>query len=840
MNEACTRPLHPRRLLANLVACTLALVSQVHAEDLVDLRLESFGALNAFRPGDMVGIRLQATSRLPAPAECLLQWELPNADGDLMVHTRTLAIAPGQRASRWLYARLPPVETGTLVGTVFTVRAFEARDGERVREIGALRFRTGDAAQPALAVDLRQGLIGVIGEGRMGLAAFETGFEGEPVPSMSEVTRITRVPKPIDLPDRWEGLVSMEALVWGGSGGPQGVPADRLQAIRSWIERGGHLVVVVPEGSDAWGLRGARHGLSDLLPSTGTRVVEGVRVLDLLPLLSKHRDLRRTDARLSMTVFDRGQLDRGWKPLITLRGGGDPVMRSLEGQALVVQRTLGAGRISLVGLDVDALHRQALTGDGLPEADVFWNRVLGRRADAPSDPEYRAWSEAQPTKLVRGAELPYDAGRGESIRAFLSGGQGRTGLLLLVLVFCGAYFAMAVPLPWLMLRRRGLLKWSWPIFAGVALLASAVASLLVSAGGGSAVPVRHLTVIDAVEDGAAEPLLRGVSWMTAELDGFGTATARLGAAGGSDLLSDWAAPGSPSQGFPDTGRGDRSVDEPGQMRLPARSTSTDLQAWWMGKPPAGWGRVVHQDPARPVRTITRTSGGARMGLEGVITHTLPAPLTQVTLIHVGPFTWENRIWRDRNDGEIQPSGLPPRPAFMTTLPAWDGQPLEVGATIYGPTAAGAASPMAQVGSIDKGSLVRELDTKYLDPLLSRASQLIMSNLPTDVSPEARERNLDMLTLFQMLPPPLYRRTAPQAVSPVRFKRSLGRELDLSPWFTRPCLIVTGFLDAQALPVEFTLDGERPASVGTVMIRWILPLPAEDAGPVAPLAGRAVP
>jgi len=52
--------------------------------------------------------------------------------------------------------------------------------------------------------------------------------------------------------------------------------------------------------------------------------------------------------------------------------------------------------------------------------------------------------------------------------------------------------------------------------------------------------------------------------------------------------------------------------------------------------------------------------------------------------------------------------------------------------------------------------------------------------------------------------------------------------------------VTGFLDAQALPVEFTLDGERPASVGTVMIRWILPLPAEDAGPVAPLAGRAVP
>jgi hypothetical protein len=109
-----------------------------------------------------------------------------------------------------------------------------------------------------------------------------------------------------------------------------------------------------------------------------------------------------------------------------------------------------------------------------------------------------------------------------------------------------------------------------------------------------------------------------------------------------------------------------------------------------------------------------------------------------------------------------------------------------------------------------------------------------------VAPEARERNLDMLSLYQMLPPPTYRKQAKQMAAPVRFKRSLGRELDLSAWFTRPCLIVTGYLDAQALPVEFTLDGDRPASDGTIMIRWILPLPAEDAGAVAPMAGRAVP
>ena len=828
------------RLLAAMAWLVLGLASPSPAEDLVDLRLEAFGALNAYRPGDLVGIRLQATSRLPAPAECLLQWELPNADGDMMIHARAMTLAPGQRTSRWLYARLPPVSTAVLSSTVFTVRAFESRDGQRLREIGALRFRTSDALQPPLPVELREGLIGVIGDGRMGLAAFETGFDGGPVPSMSEVTRLSRVPKPLDLPDRWEGLVGFQVIVWGGTTGPQGVPADRLQALRTWIERGGHLVVVVPEGSDAWGLRGSRHGLSDLLPSTASRVVEGVRVRDLLPILSKSTNLRRDDARVSMTVFDPATIDRDWKPLIRVPDGGDKVMASIRGQAIAVQRTLGAGRMTLIGLDVDALHRQALTGEGIPEADSFWNRILGRRTDAPSDSEYRRWSEADPSQLAKGPESSYEVGSGSTIRAFLSEGQGRAGRLLVVLAFCAVYFTLAVPLPWLLLRRRGGLKWTWPTFAGVAMLASLAASFLVTLGGGVTIPVHHLTVLDAVETGEAQPTVGGVSWMVARLDGFGTVTARLGEAGGSDVLADWAPPGEPAQGFPDTARGERNVDEPGSLRLPARSTSTDLQSWWRGTPPAGWGRVVQQDPDRPVRTITQTGKSPRMGLEGRISHTLPGPLRQVTLIHVGPFLWTSRSWRDRNLGEIVPSGLPPRPAFMCTLPEWDGKPLDVGEALYGVLDPASTRPSVQPGSQDGGSLPRELAAKHLDPLLSRASQLMLGAVPTDVSSGGRERNLDMLSLFQMLPPPIYRRVATQGVSPVRFQRSLGRELDLSAWFTRPCLIVTGFLDAQPLPVPLTLDGDPVPSTGTVMVRWVLPLPAEEAGTVAPLAGRAVP
>lgn len=68
---------------------------------------------------------------------------------------------------------------------------------------------------------------------------------------------------------------------------------------------------------------------------------------------------------------------------------------------------------------------------------------------------------------------------------------------------------------------------------------------------------------------------------------------------------------------------------------------------------------------------------------------------------------------------------------------------------------------------------------------------------------------------------------------VRVRRQLGRELDLSPWFTRPCLIVTGFLDAASCPVPLQVDGRTPTSEGSVMVRLILPLPCETAGSVTP-------
>ena len=52
---------------------------------------------------------------------------------------------------------------------------------------------------------------------------------------------------------------------------------------------------------------------------------------------------------------------------------------------------------------------------------------------------------------------------------------------------------------------------------------------------------------------------------------------------------------------------------------------------------------------------------------------------------------------------------------------------------------------------------------------------------------------------------------------------MGRELDLSPWFVRPCLIVIGYLEPSACPIPIRVDGKPVTSTGTTVVRWIKPL-----------------
>src|SRR5439155_13267737 len=102
---------------------------------------------------------------------------------------------------------------------------------------------------------------------------------------------------------------------------------------------------------------------------------EAVPVKSLLPLLSK-TDIIRGNIEVSLRVFKDllgpfNAIDNRYEPLLALP----------DGRVVAIQRTFGFGRITVIGID---LADGRMAGLALPQADAFWNRILGRRNDTPT------------------------------------------------------------------------------------------------------------------------------------------------------------------------------------------------------------------------------------------------------------------------------------------------------------------------------------------------------------------------------------------------------------------------------------------------------------------------
>ncbi len=118
-------------LLPALLAAALATLAA--AQPRVEITLgdgspagaaEAFGVGGRHRPGEDVGIRVTvrpADGDFGAATNILLQWEVPNADGDIAEVRRVVALTAGGSASTWLYATLPP---DLQVEQTWTVRGF--------------------------------------------------------------------------------------------------------------------------------------------------------------------------------------------------------------------------------------------------------------------------------------------------------------------------------------------------------------------------------------------------------------------------------------------------------------------------------------------------------------------------------------------------------------------------------------------------------------------------------------------------------------------------------------------------------------------------------------------
>ncbi|MHC4100611.1 MAG: hypothetical protein ACYSW1_06980, partial [Planctomycetota bacterium] len=563
--------------LAALGSLAPAASAQVGPAANVDVQLRQFGVGNAFRPGEVTAIQVSLTSGLDEAVPCWVQWEVPNAEGDIAEYARSVTLSPGSPALVWLYAPLPPNASRS---TVWTIRVFEERDGKRRRELGGARISPADVN--AFRHELERGMIAVVGRAKMRLDEYGNPWNRRPnPPGAHEETRIVSGILAHELPDRWDGFKLFEAVVWSDAF-PQQLRVDSANALREYIRRGGHLVITLPEAGNPWGL-GARGQtwLDDLLVHQAPRTDEGVMLSDLTPVLAKTNFIP-IDIELSIRVFKEiggefDAIDNGYEPLIALPD---------DGRVVVIQRVFGFGRITIIGID---LSSQQIASMRLPHADVFWNRILGRRADTPQPNELKAMEEEDPRLLARGVANELTIGDSRLFKDSIDkGGRAEVGLLGALFLFI-AYWILAGPVGFFLLKQRGYVRHAWLAFAAAAGLFTAIAWGGVRVLRERNVEFRHVTFLDHVtrppQPGAVdEPRFqRGICWGSLYLPSYGDARVSIDSdAQQRDLLLTWAAPEKPPERFPNVDRYAIDVGRaPADYEIPVRATATQLYATWL-------------------------------------------------------------------------------------------------------------------------------------------------------------------------------------------------------------------------------------------------------------------
>jgi hypothetical protein len=289
-----------------------------------------------------------------------------------------------------------------------------------------------------------------------------------------------------------------------------------------------------------------------------------------------------------------------------------------------------------------------------------------------------------------------------------------------------------------------------------------------------------------------------------------------------DLLGSWEPPGESVQAFPNVDRYTVNVGStPHAFALPARATATHLHADWLGALDPEWGGTLRGEYIR----VERDAGGNEQ-LLGTIRSELPATLTDVQVFWI-----RNKRLPDRR--YAMSGGVEARWVAATR----SGQMLNLGKAISVGRLEPGGTLELSFGDTQEFSLERTIDSRYVEPFAGRSA-------PTVLRQNDYLNFMRMLGFYHQLTPPTYLKANPDAQDPESMLavRMLGRELDLSPWFARPCIIVTGFLDNVPLPIPLQVDGETPRSDegSRVVVRWIYPLPVDEsiAFPIADGANPA--
>lgn len=768
-------------------------VGEVSAADL-KLEVERFGVAGVVRPGSWVGVRVVVQDSAAKPRELVIRLSHPDVDGDEPLNQREIATNPGVRQGVWLYLRLP---AGFKPGDGLTLAAYEAVEsaaagGGRGLQGGRLLARARVTTRNAVSSVVA--LAAVVGNKSFGLLRLGTRLDNtDAAPFGHELTRVESGLSPAELPDRWQGLAAFDFLVWGG-GDPGELRAERATAVREWVRRGGHLVVVLPAVGETW-TNAKSTELSSMLPIVSVRRREGVDLTAYRPLLTERAGV----------VMPKDGVVHDFTPAPDAAlGEAMRVLNGPDGLCVVARRLHGAGAVTLVGLDLN--HRSFAEAERL-DPGVFWNRVLGRRGIAPTQTDIDRRLAPNGEGFPSRSAVRFD---GDIAGQIAKSGRASTGVLLGFVLFA-VYWLVAGPGGFAVLKKRGMVRHAW-----LGYVAAAGVFTVIAWGGANLIREKrvqgtHLTIIDHV---FGQPVERARVWMSLLVPRYGAATLRVGERDSGDLVTAWEPP--PEQGgaggtFPDARGYVVETREPSSMTFPTRSTVKQVQIDWAGGPP--WKMplpVAEADGSGATPTgvgvvkLRANRGPDQSWLSGSLTHDLPGELRDVLIIVVPP-------QRDLGRGVLSTQIVADARAFA--VDRWapgSGNVLDLERVTVQRSGSDTTLASYLRSQLNKynGALYQREETKV--DLTSAADRLVASSF---------------LSQFEGLTASTARSdTVPWAT------RQNTHGLDMGRWMSQPCLIIIGSLGSEkegaACPVPMTLDGDKFVTTGRTIVRWVYPLADE--------------
>jgi len=762
----------PRLACALLCLCLLAGLAPGQTDQVrLELNNADIGLSGFVRPGQWNPLRMRLRNLSAEPRQVRCQWIVPDIDGDPVYYERRATLSPQREQAVWVYAALPIT---TNPGSEWRVQVL---DDESEQLLAAQSV----SPNRDFLLDTESRAIGITGGDTMGLAPYTTPW------TQHEAAALVRDLYPPELPDRWYGYSSLRTLVWTPQGGDPtsaDMAPQTLRALREWVRRGGHLVVVLPAIGDTW----TSSALAPILPDVRMTTLTGVDVPTFLgsPVAQEKAPI---DVKLLRPARD---------------SNAAVLLRDRLDQPLCVAHAVGAGRVTLLGVDLTDSRLRRMR---LPNGKTLWRTIFTWQGEAFTKPYIESLKQSgdiAPLTFRAADVLDTFLSTRISMRATTS-----TALLLALLLF-GAYWLVAGPGVFAVLKKRGLVRHAWLAFV------IAIAAFSAIAWGGAVLlrptttGLEHFSVIDAR---AESPQVRTLSWATLFVPDHGQVRIQLAPELEQDnhnTISNTGLERDERGSF--LGRQSYPVDvgSPHTITPPMRATAKGLQLQYMG------------DLDRDRRFVTgewlMPAGSFRRGDEGFpvgrVSHGLPQPIENLLVVFDlgdgrAPMVWRHLDpWAPGDVLEINKAAMiPPRQNISNQ----QQQPRRMVQRLWVPP----------VGSGDD----RQWAGHLADLIRDRpgAVQQFAQGGQQNITDDRVIRLVELLTFYEALPTPHWWRTG-MGDRPVTLRRRFMRAIDRSEQLPLNRIHLIGYMPGASLPAPLAVDGRTPPSKGWVVLRWSAPLP----------------